>query len=221
MYTETERAQHLTHGDRRVFGQSYVANTSSVDGKGAFLGEKRKDENDHVDFFQSYSLYHEKGLPTEIPAARQATVLKDESLALLKSQVASMKKEGASTKDLSKARRKVTCHLSKLLKKALKEYQSEWVGEQRDKKVTSLGQYESDDGVSSNLSGTISLMFPERKRLGEAMVSMEPVSDEVRRRNMEDLYLLISRDCSVVYRPGEEPNGGLCPVVGCSTDLSR
>lgn len=31
-YTEVQRSQHLTQGDVRVFDQSYVANTSSVDG---------------------------------------------------------------------------------------------------------------------------------------------------------------------------------------------
>ena len=40
-YTEVERSQHLTQGDPPVFGQSYVANTSSVDGQGAFWAKRQ------------------------------------------------------------------------------------------------------------------------------------------------------------------------------------
>jgi hypothetical protein len=48
-YTETQRSQHLTQSDPRVFGE-YVANCSSVAGMRAFLDE----EADHreVEYFQ-------------------------------------------------------------------------------------------------------------------------------------------------------------------------
>jgi hypothetical protein len=46
-YTETERSQHITHNDPRVYGQSYVANTSSCDGRRAFLNEAA--QHDHVE----------------------------------------------------------------------------------------------------------------------------------------------------------------------------
>jgi Protein of unknown function (DUF3435) len=46
-YTEVKRSQHLTQGDPCVFGQSYVANTSSVDGQAAFLGESS--DHAHID----------------------------------------------------------------------------------------------------------------------------------------------------------------------------
>lgn len=32
-HTEVERSQHITQTDTHVYGQSYVANTSSVDGR--------------------------------------------------------------------------------------------------------------------------------------------------------------------------------------------
>lgn len=32
IYTEVQRSQHSTQADPRIFGQAYVANTSSVDG---------------------------------------------------------------------------------------------------------------------------------------------------------------------------------------------
>jgi hypothetical protein len=50
-YTSVQRSQHLTQADPRVFGQSYVANCSSVDGQAAFLREAL--DHRHVDYFQS------------------------------------------------------------------------------------------------------------------------------------------------------------------------
>ena len=62
-YTEVKRSQHLTQGEPRVFGQSYVANTSSVDGQAAFLGERS--DHTHIDYFQGLEKFREGGLPCQ------------------------------------------------------------------------------------------------------------------------------------------------------------
>lgn len=49
LYTEVQRSQHLTQADPRIFGQSYVANTSSVHGQAAFLGEAT--DHSHIEYF--------------------------------------------------------------------------------------------------------------------------------------------------------------------------
>ena len=66
IYTEVQRSQHLTQADPRIFGQSYVANTSSVDGQAVFLGEQVN--HSHIDYFQSLEKFREPGLPCELPA---------------------------------------------------------------------------------------------------------------------------------------------------------
>lgn len=48
LYIEVQRSQHLTQADSRIFGQAYVANASSVDGQGAFLGEVTNHK--HIDY---------------------------------------------------------------------------------------------------------------------------------------------------------------------------
>ena len=84
-YTEVERSQHITQTDTCVYSQSYVANTS-VSGRDAFLGEAAS--HDHVDFFQSFAKFREKGLPNCLPAEqedaiRQALLHKIKKLHLL------------------------------------------------------------------------------------------------------------------------------------------
>ncbi|KAL8934961.1 MAG: hypothetical protein Q9211_004956 [Gyalolechia sp. 1 TL-2023] len=74
-YTEVKRSQHLTQGDPRVFGQSYVANTSSVDGQAAFLGERS--DHTHIDYFQGLEKFRERGLPCQLPASLEHRVNQD------------------------------------------------------------------------------------------------------------------------------------------------
>ena len=81
-YTETERSQHITQNDPRVYGQSYVANTSSCDGRRAFLDEAA--QHDHVEYFQGFSKFREKGLPWTLPAEKEAALEKDQHLIELK-----------------------------------------------------------------------------------------------------------------------------------------
>ena len=54
LYTEVQRSQHLTSAGR-ISGQSYVANTSSVDGLGAFLGARV--DNSHMNYLEVSSRF--------------------------------------------------------------------------------------------------------------------------------------------------------------------
>lgn len=49
-YTKVQWSQHLTQDNLRVFDQSYVANTSSVDGQVTHLGEMA--DHSHINYFQ-------------------------------------------------------------------------------------------------------------------------------------------------------------------------
>ncbi len=84
-YTEVERSQHINQTDPRVYGQSYVANTSSVCGKSAFLDEVA--QHDHVDYFQSFANFREKGLPTKLPAEKEDAIRRDSQFLKLESEV--------------------------------------------------------------------------------------------------------------------------------------
>jgi hypothetical protein len=83
--TEVQRSQHLTQADRRVFGQSYVANCSSVDGQEAFLGEPA--DHHHIEYFQGLERFHEQGLPDKLPAEILDTLERDPQLRKLEAEV--------------------------------------------------------------------------------------------------------------------------------------
>lgn len=65
-HTEVQRAQHLTQSGKQVFGQSYIAQTSSVTGAQCFFRELT--ERSAVEYFQSFAHFYEPGLLVVLPA---------------------------------------------------------------------------------------------------------------------------------------------------------
>jgi hypothetical protein len=95
-----QRSQHLTQADPRVFGQSYVANYSSVDGQAAFRGEES--DHRHIEYFQSMEKFHEEGLPDKLPAHLEEDIHHDPQLCELKKEVHTLARSGVETKLLAK-----------------------------------------------------------------------------------------------------------------------
>ena len=70
--------------DTHVYGQSYVVNTSSVCRRSTFLSEPA--QHDHVNYFQSFAKFCEKGLSSKIPAEKEAAIRRDPQLVEFKNQ---------------------------------------------------------------------------------------------------------------------------------------
>jgi len=98
-YTGVERSQHVNQTDPRVYGQSYVANTSSVCGKSAFLGETA--QHDHVDYVQSFARFCDNGLPSKLQAEEEAVIGRYPQLLELESKFQRLK-EGEALRLISK-----------------------------------------------------------------------------------------------------------------------
>lgn len=217
-YTEVERSQHITQTDTRVYGQSYVANTSSVDGRSAFLNEPA--QHDHIDYFQSFAKFREKGLPSSLPAEREAAIRRDPQLLEFLDQVRLLQTENASTSQIKAALNKARAYRVSLAKMSLQKYKIEWVQKRRDWKVITRGKKRPDDNKKTELLETLSQIMPKRGRLARTMISDQVVSDKERRQAIEDLCSLVSQDCTTLYRPGEKPINGICPVKGCDIEIT-
>jgi hypothetical protein len=68
-YIAVQRSQYLTQADIRIFGADYMAHTSAVDGKGAFLREPLR--HDHIAFFQSFARLIGLGFPPNSRSKRK------------------------------------------------------------------------------------------------------------------------------------------------------
>ena len=196
-----------------------MADTSSVCGRSAALDEPA--QHDHVDYFQSFAKFHESGLPSKLPAREEAAISQHPELLDLESEVHRLKGEYGSPFQIqatvSKAR---ACRL-RLTRKRSKQYKLEWVRERRDWKVMTRSKGRAEDQSQTDLSNILARVMPERGRLAKMMISDQVVSEKERKDANKDLCSLACLDCSTVYRPGEEPAQGLCPVESCSLAMHR
>lgn len=218
-YTAVQRSQHITQQDERVYGRSYIANTSSCDGKAAFLNEKP--QYDHVNFFQSFAKFHEQGLPTKLPAEREAAVRRSPQLVELQDRLLRLQHENANPSDTKFVKSKAQGLLKKLRRECLKQYEVEWVEQRRRWKVITRGEERPEDDIKKDLWDILCIIMPERGRLARTLISDRVVSADERRQAVQDLYSLASQDCMIIYRPGEKPVDGVCPVKGCGLQISK
>ena len=114
-YTAVELAQHINHSHPRIYGQSYVANTSAVCGKSTVLNQNAQDN--HVDYFQSFAKFREKGLPTKLPAEKEDAIRRDPQFLEFESEVQRLKRQRAPTCDMKAAESKARVYRASLTKK--------------------------------------------------------------------------------------------------------
>lgn len=159
-YTEVERSQHLTQSDPRIFGTSYVARTSAVDGQSAFLGETR----DHSvnKFFQGLKVFREEGLPTSLPKAMRANLERDPAEVALEESKAAAR----SPREALAAERARQNLIKSLEHKALNSFRKEYIKKRRDWKILTRGK------VASAVDTDVSRM-QRAKKLGLPPSSLE------------------------------------------------
>ncbi|KIW11740.1 hypothetical protein PV08_09012 [Exophiala spinifera] len=211
--TAVERSQHLTQADLRVFGQSYLANCSSVDGQAAFRNEE-SDER-HIEYFQSIEKFHEDGLPTELPAHLEEELKHDGHLCSLEAEVQRLRGSDGDNQAFSTAQRQLTAYSRKLKRDALRLYQETWVQQRRDWKILTRGKETAQDNSKTELAQSIYKLFPERGRLADKMTTTRLLTSDEMWAALDDLHTLCLRSSDVFYLPGSRPSNDACPVENC------
>jgi hypothetical protein len=214
-----QRGQHLTQADRKVFGQSYVANCSSVAGLETFLGEPT--DHDHVNYFQSLEKFREQGLPCELPAHLEHALKRDPHLLELQAQVQALTDERGAAGELKEAKCSVTKYFKTLKRATLRKYQEQWIRDRRDWKILTRGKEQPSSLHQDDRLDALCRIMPERGRLRQIVVSDKPLSSDAMWDAMRDLHSLCTRDLSIIYFPGFEPVEGACPVECCLQDLEE
>lgn len=156
-----------------------MASTSDVCGAGAFWKEPA--DHDHVDFFQSFAKLIEKGLPSSLPAEKEAIIRQDPQLLDLEREVEQLRSDKAPASEIKATTGRANIYRSGLRKRMLQQYKLEWVRQRRDWKVATRGKEKTDDTQTTDLLDILSSIMPERRRLTKTMVSDEVVSEQDRR----------------------------------------
>ncbi|KAL6713000.1 hypothetical protein ACLMJK_009396 [Lecanora helva] len=212
-YTEVQRSQHINQSDPRVYGQSYVANTSSADGRRRFAGEEP--QHDHINYFQGFSQFREKGLPRQLPAKEKARVNEDSQLLDLQKRIRSLRNELASDLDIKHATNEARNYKARVIKKRSAQFQLEWVRQRRDWKIDTRVKGRPEDDTKTDLESALARVMPERLRLARTMLSERPTTEQGRKQCVADLRSLISQDFTAFSLPGERLVNGKCLVTGC------
>lgn len=174
-----------------------------------------------MDYFQSFAKFHESGLPSKLPAREEAAISQHPQFLALEAEVHRLKNEYGSPSQIQAAIGKARACRLRLTRKRLQQYKLEWVRERRDWKVMTRGEGRAEDQSQTDLSDILARVMPERGRLAKTMISDQVVSETERKDAIKDLCSLASLDYTTVYRPGEEPAQGMCPVESCSRAMNR
>lgn len=109
---------------------------------------------------------------------------------------------------------------ARLLNQALKNYQKEWVDTAYEKFIESRGKSHVNLEPQARRFQRLLAFIPERKRLCAMIDGLIEYSEEQKMSLVEDLITIASKNLEDLYRPGEEPVDGCCPVIGCTFQLS-
>lgn len=179
------------------------------------LGEE--DRTDLLTYFQSFDQFLIHGLPHQLPSLEEQKILNHPDLRALRerSRFASDPLERRSLKNNLKNRE------ASMLKKALNEFQTNWVLEYRKSTIMTRGKSKAVVSQIPVVSRTFGTIMPERARLAQTMTHLGSVSHSAKLSILKDLVTFITRDHSVIYLPNEEPVHDRCPVASCHQDISK
>ncbi|KAB8242334.1 hypothetical protein BDV35DRAFT_396899 [Aspergillus flavus] len=198
-------------GDLR---RQLLANCSGVDVVNAL--RRRPTDHTHLEYFQGFEQYHENGLPHRLPTKEEEKLDEHPDLVAKDREI----EKARSADDIKKVRQDRSVIRRKLYSKALQNYHTLWVQERRDWKILTRGRERPNHVEQVAQKQALCKLMPELGRLAAIMSSNEPLSFHEKASVVRDLYTQCLREFSVVYRPGEEPVKGRCPVTSCNKDLN-
>ncbi|KAJ6019330.1 hypothetical protein N7522_001397 [Penicillium canescens] len=217
-YGSAPVSQILAHRDPKTFPEHYQAHCSSIDTVSAVLDEKA--ETKHIEYFQGYTQFRVPGLPVNLPAHIEESILLLPELVELRSRIGELKKCNNQT-DLRVTKLRYRNALVRQRRSELKRYQTSWVQARRDQKILNRGK-EQPVSVTNDVSiRAQSLIMPEIARIAIAMSRTTELSFEEKIMFVKDLQTQCSRDFDVVYLPNESPIHGACPAKACQVIITR
>ncbi|KAJ5267504.1 hypothetical protein N7478_010312 [Penicillium angulare] len=207
-----------TQRDPKTFPEHYQAHCSSVDTVSAMLDEKVATK--HIMFFQGYGQFCQPGLPLELPAHMQESVLTLPEMVEMKMKI-EVGKECNDQEVVRVMKQKYKAALARKHRAKLKKYRASWVQTKRDEKILNRGKGEPAQKIKNTCTRAQYLIMPELARIAESMSCTDELTFEGKLSFVEDLHILCSRKEDVIYLPNEEPIEGLCPAKDCQIEIQN
>ncbi|KAL4869119.1 hypothetical protein BDV12DRAFT_208701 [Aspergillus spectabilis] len=212
-YSPVHTAQILTQKSKSVFGRDYLPRCADVDTISALRGEKPNRQA--IEHFQGFTQFYEHGLPRRLPAAEEKKIASDPQLA----DIATRIEIATDEHEKRRWRNEYRAIKRKLFSKGLQNFQHEWVKGQRDWKILTRGRERHEHKEQTTQKQVLCKIMPELGRIAAIISFNKPLAFDEKATVVQDLYTHCQRDFDVVYRPGEEPIEGKCPVNACNQSM--
>ncbi|KAJ5139024.1 uncharacterized protein N7515_003872 [Penicillium bovifimosum] len=216
-YGSAPVSQILAHRDPKTFPDHYQAHCSSIDTVSAVLDEKG--ETKHIEYFQGYTQFCVPGLPVNLPAHIEESILMLPEMVELRSRIGDLRKCNNQT-DLRDAKLRYRNALVRQRRFELKRYQTSWVQARRDQKILNRGKEQPVSVTNDVCIRAQSLIMPEIARIATAMSRTTELSFEEKIMFVKDLQTQCFRDFDVVYLPNESPIHSACPAKACQVIIT-
>ncbi|KAJ5475343.1 hypothetical protein N7539_008409 [Penicillium diatomitis] len=212
-------SQIYGHKGAGTYPKDYLLHCSSIDTVSAVLDEE--DQSEHIEYFQGFERFYEPGLPGELPAGIEQSILDKPELLEIRSRIQRLEDHNADKESINAERlnyKKTIVH-HRLFE--LKEYQAHWVRERRDRRILNRGKQEPLTLENDVRTRAQALSMPELSRIAALMSCNRELSFDEMLLFVQDLQSQCALDFDVVYLPGESPTQGLCPARGCRKQIAR
>ena len=210
-------SQIYGHKDAGTYPKEYLLHCSSIDTVSAVLGEE--EQTSHIEYFQGFERFYERGLPGELPAEIEASILQTPEVVDIRRRIEQLEASNSDKKVTAAEKLNHRKTLIRLRLAGLKEYQNRWVREKRDQRILNRGKAEpviSDNNVSTRAQ---SLLMPELAHISTLMSSDRELSFDEMLLFVDDLKTYCERDVDVAYLPRESPIQDRCPARDCLEEI--
>ncbi|KAK1141018.1 hypothetical protein N8T08_009675 [Aspergillus melleus] len=209
-------SQIYGHKNEGTYPTYYQAHCSSIDTVGDVLDEE--EETYHIDYFQGYGQFREVGLPHELPAEVEETILQRPELVAIRARIEQLDTK-ADPEAINFKKNEYRKVLISIRLSELHHYQAQWVRERRDWRILNRGKNPHESLESNAYTRALTQIMPEMGCIAETLSSAEPLSHEEKLLFGNQLLTQCRRDYDVVYLPGESPINGYCPVDTCQDNI--
>ncbi|KAI3240761.1 hypothetical protein DTO012A7_2460 [Penicillium roqueforti] len=210
-------SQIYGHKDAGTYPKEYLLHCSSIDTVSAVLGEE--EHSSHIEYFQGFERFYERGLPGELPAEIEASILQTPEVVDIRHRIKQLEASNSDKNVTAAEKLNYRKILIRLRLASLKEYQNRWVREKRDQRILNRGKSElviSENDVSTRAQ---SLLMPELAHISTLMSSDRELSFDEMLLFVDDLKTYCERDSDVAYLPRESPIQDRCPARDCLAEI--
>lgn len=192
---------------------------SSIDTVSAILEED--DQTDHIEYFQGFDRFYERGLPGELPAEILESICAKPEMKEMRDHIKELEDQSDHEQAIAIEKRKYNKALIRDRLSELKRYQSHWVRQRRDQRILNRGKEEpvySESDISTRAQG---LIMPEGARIARSMSCTEELSFDKMLLFVQDVQMHCERDFDVIYLPKQGPVRGVCPAKNCQLPIEK